>query len=270
MDLRFIRGNREAPRGHAIILVRSSGQSRGAIATYCIVLPITFSIGRYIPPIMASQFPAEGLREMGNGPNVMPIPPMLEEVEDVEALIALGELRDDDVVEIIGLDATRTAQPMELAVMTCSEYNDLYQRYTAHRQPSSRTSDPALANPADSLPAVRLDPGTPDPLENLLTQDSSGSEKEQLGEIARLISTLRYAQEGHDERQVEETKRALRRAVAPLPEKYRADELIAAAQVPGERGMQLTELFLKRAYRLAAEDYPAIPGIEQQIRDLSA
>ncbi len=92
MEMRFIRGNREAPRGHAILLVRPTGLGRGALATYCVVLPITFSIGRYIPPILASQFPAEGLREMGNGPNVMPIPPMIEEVDDAEALIALGEL----------------------------------------------------------------------------------------------------------------------------------------------------------------------------------
>ena len=54
MDLRFIRGNSAAPRGHAIIIVRHYGQSQRAMATYCIVLPITFSIGRYIPPILLS------------------------------------------------------------------------------------------------------------------------------------------------------------------------------------------------------------------------
>src|SRR5579875_1508259 len=131
MDLRFIRGNSAAPRGHAIIIVRPYGEPTRALATYCIVLPIQFSIGRFIPPILASQLPLEGLRDMGAGPTVMPVPPMLEDVEDADTLIALADLREDDVVEIGGIDAGRENQRMELAALASQEYHELYQRYAS-------------------------------------------------------------------------------------------------------------------------------------------
>jgi hypothetical protein len=266
MDLRFVRGNSQAPRGHAIVIVRLAGQPGHGLATYCIVLPIQFSIGRYIPPILASQLPIEGLRDMGAGPSVMPVPPMMEDVDDVDMLIALAEMRDDDVVELTGLDVGREQQRMELAAMVSAEYHELYQRYAATNQGTPRASIPR-ANPADSAPAPT---NGPDPLEGLLAEPTPGSDQEQLSQVATLIGTLRYAQEGHDTRLVDETLRSLRRATAPLADKYRAADLIAAAQMAGERGQQLTELYLQRAFRLAAEDYAAIPALEQQIRDLDA
>lgn len=268
MDLRFVRGNSQAPRGHAIIFARLLGQPGHGLATYCIVLPIQFSIGRYIPPILASQLPIEGLREMGGGPSVMPVPPMMEDVDDVETLIALAEMRDDDVVELTGLDAGREQQRMELAAMVSAEYHELYQKYAASNQGAPRPNIPRV-NPADSAPASPPSTG-PDPLETLLAEPTPGSEQEQLSQVATLIGTLRYAQEGNDTRLVDETLRSLRRATAPLADKYRASDLIAAAQIAGERGQRLTELYLQRAFRLAAEDYAAIPPLEQQIRDLGA
>jgi hypothetical protein len=267
MDLRFIRGEREAPRGHAIIIVRPA--SGPVMATYCVVLPITFSIGRYIPPILASQLPIEGLRDMGNSPGVMPVPPMMEDVEDADALIGLAELRDDDVVEVANLSYGQENQRMELAALTSAEYHELYQRYTAKRQPPSRaTSSGAATRPLDAPPATPVAPED-DPLATMLAEPTPGNEREYLTEVATLIGTLRYAQEGHDEHLLEETKRSLRRASAPLPEKYRAEDLINAALVPGERGQRLTELYLTRAYRLLAEDYGALAEIEQQIQEMS-
>ena len=267
MELRFIRGVREAPRGHAIIIVRPA--SGPALATYCVVLPITFSIGRYIPPILASQLPMEGLRDMGNSPGVMPVPPMMEDIEDADALIGLAELRDDDVVEISGLSYGQENQRMELAALTSAEYHELYQRYTAKRQPPSHTlGGSAATRPLDMPPQTPIAPED-DPLSTLLADSTPGTEREYLSEVATLIGTLRYAQEGHDERLLTETKRSLRRASAPLPDKYRAEDLINAALIPGERGQRLTELYLTRAYRLLAEDYSALAEIEQQIQELS-
>jgi hypothetical protein len=268
MDLRFLRGNSQAPRGHAIVILRLTGQPGHGLATYCIVLPIQFSIGRYIPPILASQLPIEGLRDLGSGPSVMPVPPMMEDVDDVETLIALAEMRDDDLVELTGLDAGREQQRMELAAMVSAEYHELYQRYAASNQGAPRPNLPRV-NPADSAPAPASLSG-PDPLDTLLAESSSSSDQEYLSQVATLIGTLRYAQDGHDARLVEETLRSLRRATAPLAEKYRASDLIAAAQVAGTQGQRLTELYLQRAFRLAAEDYAAIPPLEQQIRDLGA
>jgi len=269
MDLRLIRGNSAAPRGHAIIILRPYGEPTRALATYCIVLPIQFSIGRFIPPILASQLPMEGLRDMGAGPTVMPVPPMLEDVDDADVLIALADLREDDVVEIGGVDAGRENQRMELAAIASQEYHELYQRYAAAHTPAPGSKPALRSAPTESIPLPAREAGTPDPLETLMAEPVAGTEREQLGQVATLIGTLRYAQDGHDARLVEETLRSLRRATALLPEKYRASDLIAAAQLPGEHGQRLTELYLQRAYKLAAEEYSAIAPIEQQIHELN-
>ena len=98
MQLRFLQGNAATPRGHAILFVRSADQRR-VFAVYCIVFPIRFSIGKFLPPILAAQMPAEGLREAA-GASFVPIPPMLEEIEQFDQLERLCELRGDDLCEI--------------------------------------------------------------------------------------------------------------------------------------------------------------------------
>src|SRR5690348_9472549 len=95
MQLRFLQGNAATPRGHAILFVRSADQRR-VFAVYCIVFPIRFSIGKFLPPILAAQMPAEGLREAA-GASFVPIPPMLEEIEQFDQLERLCELRGDDL-----------------------------------------------------------------------------------------------------------------------------------------------------------------------------
>lgn len=271
MQLTFVRGNAQTPRGHAIVIVRPYGKPDQALATYCIVLPITFSLGRYLPPILSAQLPLEGLREMGGSPSVMPVPPMLEDVADVDALIALAEMRDDDVVEISGVDLSNEGRRMELAAETCNEYGQLYVRYTSSHPAKPKAHEPEPALP-DSIRAVLADAVASNGVEHAdepLNGGGNLTDREQLSEIARLIGTLRYALDGHDERQVEETKRALRRASAMLSPKFRADDLIEAVVTPGATGQKLAELYLTRAYRLVDEDYPAIPPIEQQIKELT-
>lgn len=269
MQLRFIRGDAQAPRGHAIVIARPYGQPGRALATYCIVLPIQFSLGRYLPPIIASQLPTEGLREISGSPSVMPVPPMLEEIPDIEALIDLAEMRDDDVVEVEGFDVGNEGRRMELAAESSAEYGRLYTNYTSLRQPPARQRDPigfrASSTPTEPTPTIE-----PEKLEAIMGDAPSSSDREQLSEIAKLLGTLRYALDGNDQHLLDETKRSLRRAVAPLSEKYRADELIDAALIPGARGQKLADLYLMRAYKLIDEDYPAIPSLEEQIRELTS
>ncbi len=265
MQLQFLRGDAQAPRGHAIVLVRPAGS---ALATYCIVLPIRFSMGRYLPPIIASQLPAEGLSEMANSPSVMPVPPMFEEVADVEALLDLAEKRDDDVVEVDRAISASDARRIELAAEACAEYAQLYERFTASRPRGDRViraESAPRADPGDLPPAT---PPADDLMERLLSEPEALPERSQLSEIVRLVGTLRYAVEGNDERLRDETTRALRQKTAVLPEKYRANDLINVALIAGPRGQQLTQLYIDRAYKLADEDYTAIPAIEEQIRRL--
>ena len=79
MQLHFELGDPETPRGHAILFARISGNPQRVIATYCVLLPIQFSIGKYLPPILSGQMPLEGLGD-ASAPAAVPIPPMLEDV----------------------------------------------------------------------------------------------------------------------------------------------------------------------------------------------
>ena len=68
---------------------------------------------------------------------------------------------------------------------------------------------------------------------------------------------MRYAIEGGDARQADETVDDMQRIARHLSDKYHPTELIAAARSSEPRGAQLAELYLERCYRLVDEDYAA-------------
>jgi len=259
MQLRFLQGNSTTPRGHAIIFVRSSAAARRLFAVYCVVLPINFSIGKFIPPILAAQMPAEGLSE-ANRLKAVPIPPMLEEVSGLAELERLAELRGDDLCEIVTTilpedEQTRLTLPAEVS----EEYAGLYATYVG-----SQISQPERGAISEQISEMPLDD-----LDVDAVLSSVLSDRDRLNELAKLIGTVRYALEGKDMRLLRETEQKVRRAADPLPEKYKAGELIRAALEPGERGAKLAQLYLERGYKLVDEQYGDIPRIEQTIRELS-
>jgi hypothetical protein len=259
MQLRFLQGNDQAPKGHAILFARSSANPQRVLAVYCVVLPIRFSIGKFIPPILAAQMPPEGLREAA-GLSYVPIPPMLEETESLDQLERLARLRGDDLCEISTSvrpddEATRFTLPAEAG----EAYASMYLAYA-----NASLGQPELAPGSERLGEVPLDDLD---VESLLS--SALSDRDRLNELAKLIGTARYALEGKDVRALRETEQKLRRTAEPLPEKYKAGELIKAALEPNERGWKLAQLYLERAYKLVDEHYSDIPRIERDIRELT-
>lgn len=259
MQLRFLQGDAQAPRGHAILFARNSADPQRVLAVYCVVLPIRFSIGKFIPPILAAQMPAEGLREAA-GLNYVPIPPMLEETESLEQLERLAELRGDDLCEIspsvrVDDETSRFTLPAEAG----EAYAGMYMSYV--NPMLSQPEPPPIGKQAIDVPLDDLD------VEALL--GSALSERDRLNELAKLIGTARYALEGKDTRLLRETEQKLRRTAEPLPGKYKASELIQAALEPGERGPKLAQLYLERANKLLDEHYAEIPRIEHEIRELT-
>lgn len=259
MQLRFLQGDAQAPRGHAILFAHNNADPQRVLAVYCIVLPIRFSIGKFIPPILAAQMPAEGLREAADL-NYVPIPPMLEEAGSLEQIERLARLRGDDLCEISASvrpddETTRFTLPAEAG----EAYARLYMSYTntSLSQPDTEFSSGRV----DDVPLDDLD------VESLLS--GTLSDRDRLNELARLIGTARYALEGKDTRGLREVEQKLRRTAEPLPEKYKAGELIKAALEPGERGLKLAKLYLERANKLLDEQYAEIPSIERDIRELS-
>jgi len=259
VQLRFLQGDAQAPKGHAIVFARNSANPQSVLAVYCVVLPIHFSIGKFIPPILAAQMPPEGLREAAEQ-NCVPIPPMLEESESLEELERLAELRGDDLCEIgISIRPEDDANRLALPAQVCEEYARLYTVYT-----NASLGQSALSPGSRQVESI--------PLDDLDVESVLGgmlTDRDRLNELAKLIGTARYALEGKDMRALREAEQRLRRTAEPLPEKYKASELIKAALEPGERGLKLAKLYLERANKLVDEEYAEIPRIERDIRELT-
>src|SRR2546423_418615 len=111
MTIRFIRGDSQAPKGHAIFFAHSATDSRTVLATYCVVPPMPLSLAKYLPSFLASQLSPEDLQEATNVP-VMPIPPMLEEGNTLERLQMLAERHDEHQLQETRQRMLRVAQSL--------------------------------------------------------------------------------------------------------------------------------------------------------------
>ncbi|HLZ23581.1 MAG TPA: hypothetical protein VKQ30_15825 [Ktedonobacterales bacterium] len=252
MQLRFELGDSQAPRGHAIIYAHTSGSTGAVLATYCVVLPIQFSIGKYLPPLFASQIPLEGLRD-ANAMSVVPIPPMLEDGPGLTELRAIAEHRGDDLCDLGTIFISDEGQRMTYAAEACAQYAQLFAEYS-RRWPTVTEAEPAQA-PLDELD-----------VDAVMAQVMP--ERDRLAELARLIGQARYALDVRDTHQLDEVKQSMQRITQSLPGKYRADQLMEAALRTDAAGPRLAELYLQRAYKLLDEDYAGIPPIEENIRAL--
>ncbi|MGE5333901.1 MAG: hypothetical protein ACM3N4_04310, partial [Nitrososphaerota archaeon] len=203
--LRFELGDAQTPRGHAILYARISGSDR-IVATYCVVLPIQFSIGKYLPPMFAGQFPIDALSEGSSPINAMPIPPMFEDVESLDALRQLAERRDDDLCDMGTVGLSDDNARLQFAAEGSAEYGEVYSSYQARW--------PSVASARGERPLDDLD--VDDVLAAVLP------ERDRLGEIAKLISQARYALESGDRQALDKVTDDMRRLARPLPEKYRA------------------------------------------------
>ena len=247
--LRFELGDPQAPRGHALLYARVSGSDR-IVATYCVVLPISFSIGKYLPPMFAGQIPLDALNEGVSSVSAMPIPPMLEDVESFEVVRQLAEKRADDLCDMGTLVVSDDNARLQFAAEGSAEYGELYGAYQSRW--------PTVAPSSHGTPLDDLD--VSDVLASMLP------ERDRLGELAKLISQARYALELDDRHALDKVAADMRRLARPLPEKYRAEQLIEAALRPDSVGPKLAGLYLQRAYKILDEDYMSIPPIDAEIR----
>lgn len=255
MTIRFLRGDSQAPRGHAIFIARSTADSRNVLATYCVVPPTPLSLAKYLPSFLASQLSQEDLQDATNVP-VMPIPPMLEEGSTLEHLQVLADRRDDDLVDLGTINPKDDNARMQLVAQGCQEYGQYYVSY-ASTFPKQGYIEPPQENlvPLDDLDT-----------EELLLQTMN--DRQRLAELGKLVGVARYAIEGHDTNLLQDTRNRMTNIARLMPEKYRSPELISAATDASERGSQLAQLYLDRGYKLLNEEYADIPGIERTIREL--
>src|SRR6516162_7258884 len=199
MTIRFIRGDSQAPKGHAIFFARSTTDSRSVLATYCVVPPMPLSLAKYLPSFLASQLSPEDLQEATNVP-VMPIPPMLEEGSTLERLQMLAERRDDDLCDIGTVNPKDEGARMQLVAQGCQEYGQFYVNFA-----STFAQVEAIAAVAEEAPIALDDLDADDLLVQTMT------DRQRLAELGKLIGVARYALEGHDTQQLQETKQRMRR-----------------------------------------------------------
>jgi hypothetical protein len=199
---------------------------------------------------------------MGGGMSVVPIPPMLEDISDIDELRQMAEVRGDDLCDIGTIALSDDSQRLIFATEACTEYGQLYARYK-DRWPAPTAGTPRATSSESA--------GSPAPLDEVDVDEVVTAllpERARLTEMSRLIGQARYALDVRDVRGLDQAAHELQRIGRTLPEKYRADRLVAAALRNDTEGPRLAELYLQRAFKLADEDYINIPPLDQQIRSL--
>jgi len=251
VNLDFERGRADSPCGHA--LVYYTDPSGGAtLATYIVVLPISLQLAKYIPPMLAAQLPMIDAASAG----AVPIPPLPEPVEGREYLGRLADLRRDDLIAAGTLNPSDVGRAMALVAEATQLYAQLYENGLKRLSPGSPE-----ANDSESV----TETSATDAIHGLM------SEPQKLAELAKLAGQLRYAVDGSDQRQISDLTREMSRLGQFLPSTYQVEEFISAATRPGDAGRELAALYLDRCYKLAAEDYGALAGVDrdiQRLRDL--
>src|SRR5216683_2995652 len=243
MTIRFLRGDPQAPKGHAIFIARSTTDTHTVLATYCVVPPMPLSLAKYLPSFLASQLSAEDLQDATNVP-VMPIPPMLEEGSTLERLQMLAQRRDDDVCDIGTVNPKDEGARMQLVAQGCQEYGQFYVNYA-----STFAQVPSIESAEEEAPLALDDLDT----EELLLQTMN--DRQRLAELGKLVGVARYAIEGHDTNLLQDTRKRMTNIARLMPEKYHGAELISAATDSSERGSRLAQLYLERGYKLLNEEY---------------
>jgi hypothetical protein len=182
---------------------------------------------------------------------------MLEEGYTLEQLERLAERRDDDLCDIGTINPRDEGTRLQMSAQSCQEYGQLYSTYMAA---VSQHQPAPLPFQEESTPLDDLD------TEELLL--STMPDRQKLAELGKLVGTARYALEGRDMLLLEQTKQRMQHITSTLAEKYRGEELVAAAINPKEQGAKLAELYLSRAFKLLDEEYADIPAIERAIREM--
>ena len=95
-------------------------------------------------------------------------------------------------------------------------------------------------------------------------------ERDRLAELAKLTGQLRFAVEGNDARQTQETEDEIGLLTRYLPDHYQVDILVKSAKDPSRNGGDLAQLYLERCYKLADEDYARLQEIEELIKAIES
>ena len=247
MDLEFERGDRDNPIGHALLYFKAYEDDSEIYATYLVVPPVNIDLAKYMPPMFASKV---SMSEMENVSSI-PLPPVPEKVEGRGYLNALAESRNDDLINGGTIDASDVEVMLRSTSEAAQTYLEMY-----NRRPSIPV--PIDGEEREGVQAEEVE----EVLYNIMT------DKAKLGELAKLTGSLRYAVEGNDLTMAKEVRHEMEVLSKYLSDKFKINELIETAQMPGLAASKLSELYTERCYKLCDEDYLAVAEIEAEIERL--
>ena len=261
MALTFEIGDPSAPKGHAIAYFRSGAE---ILATYVLILPISMDMGKYLPPLLASQLGGMAGDIMGEGMGSFAAPPVPEQVESLDYLERLARVRGDDLVAGGSLASGDVAAAMSEAAEVVQEYARLYDTHTklATSAPSGETLASDLREPTPLTAGESDDGGR---VEHVLYELMT--ERDKLGELSKLVGTMRFATERNDTGLAEETDESIAALERVLPERYWAAKVRAAAKDVSYNGAMLAQLYVERCYKLLGDDFAAVQLLEKRIGD---
>ena len=93
------------------------------------------------------------------------------------------------------------------------------------------------------------------------------TERDKLGELSKLVGTMRFATERDDGSLVAETDESIEALERLLPERYWTAKVRAAAKDTSENGAKLAQLYVERCYKLLDDDFAAVQLLEKRIGD---
>ena len=247
MDIVFERGNRDKPKGHAILYFRSLAEANEIWGTYLVILPITVDVAKYVPPFLMNQVGEMGPKDLA----AFAFPPVPEKVEGHKYLERLASVRDDDI--LFGGDIR--LGDMQAAMMAVNEvvgrYAEIYSQLVSSCGLQEESADTEVGGVQ-----VR------EVLYDLM------SDNDRLSELTRLVGRLRFAVEGAEVAMIKETEEDICLLAEHMPENHQISQLIEVAKARGSEDARLTDLYLQRCFHLIQEEYVKLGQVEDEIRGL--
>ena len=247
MELRFERGSREKPKGHALLYFNGASGPDEVWATYLVMLPISVDVSKYVPPFLMNQMGEFGPKDL----SAFAFPPAPELVEGLQYLETLADMRGDDLIHAGTYNSSNVPGGMMDVSLAVQSYAELYGDYVEGLQPSDAGET--------ELPGGL---GVNEVLYGLM------SDSDRLSELTKLVGKLRFAVEGGEDALATEAETDIDLLVSHLPENHKVARLIESVKAEGAMGARLASLYLQRCFHLIREDYVQLGEIEDEINAL--
>ena len=247
MDFVFDRGDKQRPKGHALLYFRSSSAPDEVWVTYIVILPVSIDVSKYVPPFLMNQMGELGPKDL----SAFAFPPAPERLGDYAALEAMAEMRDDDVLSGGAINPDDVASSLMSVGEVVQRYAETYAQIVADAAPTGGDGEGAL-------PGLAVN----DVLYGLM------SDGDKLSELTKLVGRLRFALDGSERNLIQESEEEIDLLARHFPENHSIPQLVEAVKSSDSRGAKLADLYLQRCFHLVHEDYAKVAKTEEEIRSL--